>query len=84
MKKQAEAIQYTVRGVPREVDRALRLKAARRRLSLNQAILEELALAATGGKQRADFSDVTGKWTRDAGFDKILASQRQIDPEKWK
>ena len=34
-------MQYTVRGVPREVDIALRRKAAKRKVSLNQMIVEE-------------------------------------------
>lgn len=84
MKPQAESVQYTVRGVPREVDRALRQKAARRKQSLNQVILDELAEATIGRKMRADFSDVTGRWIPDPAFDEILAAQRQIDWDKWK
>jgi len=84
MKKQAKSIQYSIRDVPREVDRILREKAARSRRSLNQVILHELTEVTLGGKKRADFSDVVGQWTPDPGFDEILASQRQIDWEKWK
>lgn len=83
MKAQTE-VQYTVRGVPREVDRLLRKKAAQRKQSLNQVILDELTLATIGGKQRADFSDLVGRWTPDSAFDEILASQRQVDWDKWK
>ncbi len=84
MKAQAAAIQYTIRGIPREVDRVLRQKAARRKQSLNQVILEELTTAAIGGRRRADFSDVVGRWIPDSAFDEILASQRRIDRDKWK
>ena len=88
MKKEASPasspVQYTVRGVPREVDLALRRKAAKRKVSLNRMIVEELSEAATGGRKRADFSDLVGKWTPDAGFDDILAAARKIDPAKWK
>ena len=83
MKKQA-SIQYTIRGVPDEVDRALRQKAGQRKQSLNQVILDELADVTLGRRQRADFSDLVGKWVPDRAFDEILASQRQIDPDKWK
>ena len=83
MKRQA-AIQYTIRGVPAEVDRALRQKAARRQQSLNQVILDELTLATVAGKQRADFSDLVGQWSPDPAFDEILAAQRQVDWDKWK
>ena len=84
MKQQAPLIQYTVRGIPPEVDRVLRQKAARRKQSLNQVILEELTGATIGGRRRADFSDLVGHWTPDPAFDEILAAQRQIDWEKWK
>ncbi len=84
MKRQAHELQYTIRGIPPEVDRALRRKAAQRKQSLNQVILDELTAATTGERKRADFSDVLGKWTPDPAFDEILASQRQIDPDKWK
>lgn len=84
MKKQARAIQYTIRGVPQEVDRALREKAARKKKSLNEVILEELAGATTTKKRYADFSAIVGKWTPDPEFDEIIASQRQIDWEKWR
>jgi hypothetical protein len=66
------------------VDRLLRQKAARRGQSLNQLVLEELSEATMGSHQRADFSDVVGQWTPDPAFDEILASQRQIDWDKWK
>jgi len=79
MKKQAKFIQYTIRGV-----RRLRQQAATRKQSLNQVILEELSAATLGHRKRADFSDLAGRWTPDAAFDEVIASQRQIDPDKWK
>jgi hypothetical protein len=84
MKAQAESVQYTVRGVPPELDVALRRKAARRKVSLNQMIIEELSEAALGARKRADFSDLVGKWTPDPAFDEIIAAGRQIDRKKWK
>jgi hypothetical protein len=84
MKEQARSVQYTIRGVPAEVDRVLRRKAAQRKQSLNQVILEELTLAAVGGRKHADFSDLVGRWTPDPVFDETLAAQRQIDWDKWK
>lgn len=77
-------IQYTIRGVPQELDRALRRKAVQRRQSLNQVVLDELAEATAGRKKRADFTDLVGRWVPDPAFDEIIASQRQIDPDKWK
>jgi len=84
MKKQARSVQYTIRGVPREVDQVLRKKAAQRSQSLNQVIIDELTVATVGQHRKADFSDLVGRWTPDPGFDEIVASQRQIDPDKWK
>ena len=84
MNRQAKSLQYTIRGVPTEVDHALRRKAESRKESLNQVILDELTLATIGNRQRADFSDLVGRWAPDAAFDEILKSQRQIDWDKWK
>ena len=84
MRQQARDIQYTVRGVPPEVDAALRRRARERGLSLNQVILEELSLVTVGAAVRADFSDLVGKWTADPEFDRVIRSQRRIDAEKWK
>ena len=83
MKKKAQPVQYTIRGVPREVDRVLREKAAQRKQSLNRVLLDELTVATVGRQHRADFSDLVGRWIPDAAFDEILATQRQIDPDKW-
>jgi len=83
MGKQAP-VQYTIRGVPREVDRVLRQRAKQRGESLNRVLIDELTLATVGHTKRADFSDLVGKWTPDAAFDEIMVSQRKIDPDKWK
>jgi hypothetical protein len=84
MRRQATAIQYTIRGIPPEVDDVLRRKAAQRKQSLNRVILDELTKAAGGNRRRADFSDLVGKWTPDPAFDAVIAAQRRIDPDKWK
>ncbi|MEO8662452.1 MAG: hypothetical protein ABI693_28585 [Bryobacteraceae bacterium] len=84
MSKQAPVVQYTIRGVPPDVDRALRKKAIQRKQSLNQIIVEELRAATLGVRKMADFRDLVGQWTADQAFDEIIASQRQIDADKWK
>lgn len=83
MRKQAP-VQYTIRGVPGEVDRVLRQRAKQRGDSLNQVLIDELTRATVGHPKRADFTDLVGQWTPDPTFDEILASQRRIDPDKWK
>jgi hypothetical protein len=47
-------------------------------------LVDGLTISTIGHKKRADFTDLVGKWTPDAGFDEIVATQRQIDPDKWK
>jgi hypothetical protein len=85
MRRQASReVQYTVRGIPEDVDRALRRKAAQRKQSLNQVIVDELTSATSGARKQADFSDVVGQWAPDPAFDDIIASQRRIDPDKWR
>jgi hypothetical protein len=84
MRLPPQAIRYTIRGVPPEVDRVLRHEAARRKQSLNRVIVDALTTAAAGERRRAGFADLVGRWTPDPAFDAILASPRQIDWEKWK
>jgi hypothetical protein len=79
-----EPAQYTVRGIPREVDRALRKKAAQLKLSLNQVVVDELTRATIGRTRKSDFSGLVGQWTPDPVFDEVIASQRQIDWDRWK
>jgi hypothetical protein len=63
---------------------ALFVRRRRGEASLNQVILEEPTEATIGGRQKADFSDVAGRWTPDVAFDKTMAAQRQTDWGKWK
>jgi hypothetical protein len=83
MKAPADSVHYTVRGVPREVDRLLRKRATQLNKSLNQVIVDELTRATTIQRRRADFSDLTGQWAPDPAFDEILSAQRQIAWDKW-
>lgn len=77
-------IQYTVTGIPPEVDEGLRKIAAERKQTLNDMIVEELTAVTRGVRKYADFSDLVGRWVEDPEFDEAIAAQRQIDPEKWK
>ncbi len=78
------ALQYTVRGLPLEVDRVLRERAKARKTSINQVIIDELTKATIGRKQMADFTDLVGRWQPDEATEQILASQREINPEDWR
>ena len=83
-KKNAQSVHYTIRGIPGEVDHALRMKAAQRKQSLNRIVVDELTRALIGKPVKADFSDLVGKWLPDPEFDAVIASQRRIDADKWK
>jgi hypothetical protein len=82
--QQAKVSQYAIRGIPPEVDRALRKKAAELKVSLNQIVVDELTRATARRTRKADFSDLVGGWTPDPACDEILAAQRQIHWDKWK
>jgi hypothetical protein len=77
-------IQYTIRGVPPEVDAALRRRARQRRVSLNQLLVEELSAAGGTGLRRRQLSSLPGRWHNDRKFDRIVAEQRTIDEDLWK
>lgn len=81
-------MQYTIRRVPKEIDRALRERAQRRNLSVNEAALEVMAEGlgidtATPLKRRS-LSDLAGAWVKDKAVDAALADQRRIDAALWK
>jgi len=80
-------MQYTLRNVPKHLDRALRELARRENKSLNEvaiaALLRALGIQGEPPIQR-DLSDIVGTWQDDPEMDRILQDQRRIDPEKWK
>ncbi len=84
MKMPARRVQYTIRGVPPEVDRILRRRAKESKRSLNETLIDELSKAAAGNLKRADFLSLAGRWQEDPEFDRVMASMRSIDREKWK
>ena len=79
-------VQYTVRGVPREVDKVLRRRARQRGISLNRLLIEELSAAGGGlpGRRYRLLKDLGGRWQDDREFDRILAEHRRIDRDLWK
>ncbi len=82
----SESVQYTIRGIPRHVDKALRRKARHRGVSLNQLLVEELSAigCGTGRARLRSFAELGGVWKDDPEFDRILDEQRQIDASLWK
>jgi hypothetical protein len=65
----SEATQYTIRNVPKVVDRALRRRAGRLSKSLNEVAVEALARGAGVEQEAAEHHDVDflfGSWVEDA------------------
>jgi hypothetical protein len=80
-------MQYTIRGVPPAVDRALRDRARATGKSLNEAAVDALAegVGITGApRKRRDLSDIAGTWIEDPEFDAAIADQDRIDDDLWK
>ncbi len=77
-------MQYTIRNIPRKIDKALRAKAKAEGKSLNAAALDalEAALGVAGRPvKRRDLSFLAGSWVEDPAFDEAIREQRRIDPE---
>lgn len=79
--------QYTIRGVPADVDRALRDRAERERRSLNEVALEALrngsGLADTP-RTYHDLDHLAGTWIEDPEFDAAISAQDVIDEDLWR
>ncbi|MCG3131899.1 MAG: hypothetical protein FLDDKLPJ_02709 [Phycisphaerae bacterium] len=79
--------QYTLRGVPPEVDRALREAAASQGRSLNDVALEALRRGAGVAEEKKihhDLDFLFGSLEPDPVFEAVLEEQRRIDPEMWR
>jgi hypothetical protein len=77
-------VQYTIRGIPREVDREMRRRAREKKISLNQLLVEELRSAAGTPRKYRSLEGIAGAWKDDPEFDRALEEQRQIDSDLWK
>jgi hypothetical protein len=80
-------MQYTLRKIPRDLDKTLRRKAKQEGKSLNEVALEAMMRGANvggGPKKFHDMDFAIGTWVEDPEFDKIMQEQDQIDPEMWK
>ncbi len=83
----SEATQYTIRNVPKVVDRALRRRAARQAKSLNEVAVEALARGAGVEGEDSEHHDVDflfASWVEDPAVDRALADQRDIDADLWR
>ena len=78
--------QYTIRGVPPEVDAALRKKAHQKRISLNRLLVDELTQAAglPAQRKKRSLKGIAGRWKEDPEFDRAIEDQRKIDWDLWR
>jgi len=79
-------VQFTVRHVPTQDERALKRKAAIAGKSLNGVLLEALSREA-GVEREITFDDLdrlAGRWQDDPEFDEAILGQHQIDESLWK
>ncbi len=80
-------MQYTLRKIPTDLDRALREAAKEQHKSLNQVAVEALRRAVGVAQEepvkRRDLTDIAGTWKADPQIDAALEDQRRVDPESW-
>jgi hypothetical protein len=78
------AIQYTIRNIPPEVDKALKQRAKMTRKSFNQTVVDELSKGLVKSKKgRFDFLAGTMSAKEAAEFDAAIADLRKPDPKFW-
>ena len=75
--------QYTLRGVPADVDCALRRQAQAEGRSLNEVALDALRRGAGIGEPAIydDLDGLIGSWQEDAAVEQALTRQDEVDPE---
>ena len=79
-------MQYTLRGIPAALDKAIRQRARTEGKSLNDVAIEALAEGVGLSDEllvRRDLDDIMGTWKKDAIFDAVLAEQDRIDEGVW-
>jgi hypothetical protein len=83
----SECMQYTIRGIPAIVDRAIRERARTAGKSLNEAVVEALAEGAGvagAPRKRRDLGDIAGTWKADKAVEAALAAQDRVDEDLWR
>jgi plasmid stability protein len=84
----ARTLQYTVRNIPEDVDRALRRRAVESGKSLNEvlrdALIREAGVVESSTPRYTDLDSLAGTWIDDAGFDETIRAQDQVDESLWR
>lgn len=79
-------MQYTIRNIDPELDRALKARARKLGKSVNQVALEVLAQSVGQPVKYRSLHGMPGAWSKKeaAGLDRLLSRDRVIDEELWK
>ncbi len=78
--------QYTIRNIPRLLDRHLRQRTRQIGHSLNRVVLDALQRGAgfiPPMPVHHDLDRLAGTWVEDRKFDAAIAAQDRIDPALW-
>jgi hypothetical protein len=83
--------QFTVRGLPEEVEKKIMKEAADKGISLNKAVVSLLSGGGPRGRGKKgegyrDLDPFFGIWKQAEGeeFDRQLELQREVDQDLWK
>ncbi|HUD07004.1 MAG TPA: hypothetical protein VMR34_03895 [Candidatus Saccharimonadales bacterium] len=80
-------IQYTIRNVPPDLDRVLRLRSKKSKQSFNTTVVKALRQAATPGAGKSNSSDLDWFYGS-GGFEQAeldsFNQQRVVDVKAWK
>jgi hypothetical protein len=79
-------MQYTLRNVPPELDRALKAQAKQLGKSVNQVAVEALARSVGQPVRVRSLRGMPGRWTKKdaAELDRFLVDHRRVDEELWR
>lgn len=79
-------MQYTLRNVPPELDRALKARAKQVGKSVNQVAVDALARSMGQPVRARSLRGMPGAWTKKdaADLDRFISEHRRIDEELWK
>ncbi len=79
-------MQYTLRKIPPDLDRAMKERARKLGKSVNQLALETLARSVGQPAKYRSLRNMPGAWSKKEArqFDQWLTETRSIDDELWK
>ncbi len=78
--------QYTIRGITKEIDQAVRQKVLETGQSLNAVLVESLYAGLPIKKTESKTNGLEafiGSWTEDPEFDKVMDECSQVHPDEY-